>query len=88
MTSSRERPRDVLDGPGTAARRREFAVLLGEFRRTPVLVSLGEGPGLIAEGLTEALGELKELGMVGAAGAGPAASATSPRPGWSWATRD
>jgi hypothetical protein len=26
-------------------RRREFAVLLGEFRRTPVLVPLGEGPG-------------------------------------------
>ncbi|MCT9107449.1 hypothetical protein ACFWD7_18355 [Streptomyces mirabilis] len=29
-----------------------------------------EGLGLIAKGLTEALGELKELGMVGAAGAG------------------
>ncbi|MFE2663258.1 hypothetical protein [Streptomyces mirabilis] len=39
------------DGPGTAARRREFTVLLGEFRRTPVLVPLGE---------------LKELGMAGA----------------------
>ncbi|WP_159064395.1 hypothetical protein [Streptomyces olivochromogenes] len=45
MTSSRERPRDVLDGPEVAARRREFAALLGEFRRTPVLVPLGEGPG-------------------------------------------
>ncbi|MFE2568374.1 hypothetical protein [Streptomyces mirabilis] len=51
VTSSRERPRDVPDGPGTAARRREFTVLLGEFRRTPVLVPLGE---------------LKELGMAGA----------------------
>ncbi|MGW2713370.1 hypothetical protein ACWC4J_30995, partial [Streptomyces sp. NPDC001356] len=29
-----------------------------------------EGLGLIAKGLTEALGELKELGMVGEAGAG------------------
>ncbi|MFF4018639.1 hypothetical protein [Streptomyces sp. NPDC001843] len=28
-----------------ARRRREFAVLLGEFRRTPVLVPLGDGPG-------------------------------------------
>ncbi|MFJ7146638.1 hypothetical protein ACIQVT_00130 [Streptomyces sp. NPDC100445] len=28
-----------------AARKREFAVLLGEFRRTPVLVPLGDGPG-------------------------------------------
>ncbi|MEU3983945.1 hypothetical protein AB0F77_28345 [Streptomyces sp. NPDC026672] len=27
------------------SRRREFAALLGEFRRTPVLVPLGEGPG-------------------------------------------
>ncbi|MGW3357320.1 hypothetical protein ACWDFL_18145 [Streptomyces bungoensis] len=30
---------------GAEARRREFAALLGEFRRTPVLVPLGEGPG-------------------------------------------
>lgn len=31
--------------PEVAARRREFAALLGEFRRTPVLVPLGDGPG-------------------------------------------
>ncbi|MFF4487178.1 hypothetical protein ACFY0F_11895 [Streptomyces sp. NPDC001544] len=30
-------------------RRREFAVLLGEFRRTAVLVPLGDGPGLDGE---------------------------------------
>ncbi|MFF8476030.1 hypothetical protein [Streptomyces sp. NPDC015414] len=30
---------------GAEARRREFAALLGEFRRTPVLVPLGDGPG-------------------------------------------
>uniref|UniRef100_UPI003B63326F putative T7SS-secreted protein n=1 Tax=Streptomyces sp. NRRL WC-3725 TaxID=1463933 RepID=UPI003B63326F len=33
-----------------------------------------QGLGLIAKGLTEALGELKELGMVGEAGANPYAS--------------
>ncbi|XES00378.1 hypothetical protein HEP87_59510 [Streptomyces sp. S1D4-11] len=44
-TSSRERPRDVLDGPEVAARRREFATPLGEFRRTPALAPLGGGPG-------------------------------------------
>ncbi|MEU0254185.1 hypothetical protein ABZ299_17135 [Streptomyces sp. NPDC006184] len=33
------------DASGVAARKREFAVLLGEFRRTPVLVPLGDGPG-------------------------------------------
>jgi hypothetical protein len=32
-----------------AARRRAFAVLLGRFRRTPVLVPLGDGPGTDAE---------------------------------------
>ncbi|MFE3633692.1 hypothetical protein [Streptomyces sp. NPDC059168] len=31
------------------ARRRRFAALLGEFRRTPVLVPLGDGPGLDGE---------------------------------------
>ncbi|MFJ2399503.1 hypothetical protein ACIOTI_43255 [Streptomyces sp. NPDC087843] len=31
--------------PEIAARRREFAALLGEFRRTPVVVPLGDGPG-------------------------------------------
>ncbi|AYN37672.1 hypothetical protein D9753_00095 (plasmid) [Streptomyces dangxiongensis] len=30
---------------GAETRRREFAALLGEFRRTPVLVPLGDGPG-------------------------------------------
>ncbi|MGW1006484.1 hypothetical protein [Streptomyces sp. NPDC002520] len=35
----------ALDGPEVVARRREFAALLGEFRRTPVLVPLGDGPG-------------------------------------------
>lgn len=45
VTSSRERPRDVLGDPEVAGRRREFAALLGEFRRSPVLVPLGEGPG-------------------------------------------
>ncbi|MFF1731964.1 hypothetical protein [Streptomyces sp. NPDC058247] len=35
----------VLDGPEVAARKRSFGALLGEFRRTPVLVPLGEGPG-------------------------------------------
>ncbi|MFD8216039.1 hypothetical protein ACFV2U_20420 [Streptomyces sp. NPDC059697] len=43
-TSSRERPRAVLDGPEVAARRREFAAPLGEFRRTPALVPLGAPP--------------------------------------------
>ncbi|GAA3136853.1 hypothetical protein GCM10017687_61740 [Streptomyces echinatus] len=33
----------------TERRRRAFAVLLGEFRRTPVLVPLGDGPGRNAE---------------------------------------
>ncbi|MYV40167.1 hypothetical protein GT030_15150 [Streptomyces sp. SID1328] len=33
------------EAPGVEARRREFAALLGEFRRTPVLVPLGDGPG-------------------------------------------
>ncbi|MBB5930348.1 hypothetical protein [Streptomyces echinatus] len=34
------------DAPdGAERRRREFAVLLGEFRRTPVLVPLDDGPG-------------------------------------------
>lgn len=33
------------DDPEAAARRRDFAALLGEFRRTPVLVPLGDGPG-------------------------------------------
>jgi hypothetical protein len=32
-----------------AARRRAFAELLGRFRRTPVLVPLGDGPGADAE---------------------------------------
>ncbi|MFJ7146645.1 hypothetical protein ACIQVT_00175 [Streptomyces sp. NPDC100445] len=30
---------------GAETRRREFAALLGDFRRTPVLVPLGDGPG-------------------------------------------
>lgn len=34
----------TLDDPEVAARRHEFASLLGEFRRTPVLVPLGDGP--------------------------------------------
>ncbi|MFH9968904.1 hypothetical protein ACH4PR_47825 [Streptomyces mirabilis] len=38
-------PEPALDAPEVAARRREFAALLGEFRRTAVLVPLGEGPG-------------------------------------------
>ncbi|MGW3852943.1 hypothetical protein, partial [Streptomyces fagopyri] len=38
-------PELALDAPEVAARRREFAVLLGEFRRTAVLVPLGDGPG-------------------------------------------
>ncbi|MFF7975907.1 hypothetical protein [Streptomyces sp. NPDC007905] len=38
----REAAREV---PEIAERRREFAALLGEFRRTPVLVPLGDGPG-------------------------------------------
>ncbi|MEU9925208.1 hypothetical protein AB0H51_28670 [Streptomyces griseoluteus] len=33
------------EAAGAEARRREFAALLGEFRRTPVLVPLGDGPG-------------------------------------------
>lgn len=33
------------EDPGVRARRRQFAALLGEFRRTPVLVPLGDGPG-------------------------------------------
>ncbi|MFI2761694.1 hypothetical protein ACH5A3_22915 [Streptomyces echinatus] len=33
----------------TERRRRAFAVVLGEFRRTPVLVPLGDGPGPDAE---------------------------------------
>ncbi|MEU3862206.1 hypothetical protein AB0F03_33495 [Streptomyces sp. NPDC028722] len=33
------------EASAVAARKREFAVLLGEFRRTPVLVPLGDGPG-------------------------------------------
>ncbi len=37
------------EDPGVRARRREFAALLGEFRRTPVLVPLGGGPGPDAE---------------------------------------
>ncbi|WP_052743142.1 hypothetical protein [Streptomyces mangrovisoli] len=32
-----------------ASRRRRFAALLGEFRRTPVLVPLGDGPGSAEE---------------------------------------
>ncbi|MFD2689396.1 hypothetical protein ACFS5L_31850 [Streptomyces phyllanthi] len=32
------------DDPEVVARRREFAALLGEFRRTAVLVPLGDGP--------------------------------------------
>jgi hypothetical protein len=44
-----------------------------------------DGLGLIAKGLTEALGELKELGS---ARPGPgAASATSPSPAWNSGTR-
>ncbi|OXZ00603.1 hypothetical protein BEK98_00080 [Streptomyces diastatochromogenes] len=35
----------ALDSPEVAARRRAFAALLGEFRRTSVLVPLGDGPG-------------------------------------------
>ncbi|MDX2591309.1 hypothetical protein PV343_03140 [Streptomyces sp. WI03-4A] len=35
----------ALDNPEVAAHRRDFAALLGEFRRTPVLVPLGDGPG-------------------------------------------
>ncbi|SFH15232.1 hypothetical protein [Streptomyces mirabilis] len=38
-------PEPALDDPEVAARRREFAALLGEFRRTAVLVPLGDGPG-------------------------------------------
>jgi len=39
-----EYPEDP-EGPEVAARRRAFAKLLDEFRRTPVLVPLGDGPG-------------------------------------------
>ena len=35
----------ALDGPEVSARRSEFAALLGEFRRTSVLVPLGDGSG-------------------------------------------
>ncbi|MEU9473812.1 hypothetical protein AB0D78_46275 [Streptomyces avermitilis] len=43
---SREPLRAVArEVPETVARRREFAALLGDFRRTPVLVPLGDGPG-------------------------------------------
>ncbi|MEV3853719.1 hypothetical protein AB0J38_05250 [Streptomyces sp. NPDC050095] len=35
----------AVEDPNVALRRREFAALLGEFRRTAVLVPLGEGPG-------------------------------------------
>ncbi|MGY0024136.1 hypothetical protein [Streptomyces sp. cg35] len=35
----------LVDAADVAARRREFAELLGEFRRTAVLVPLGEEPG-------------------------------------------
>lgn len=38
-------PEPTLGDPEVAARRREFAALLGEFRRTAVLVPLGDGPG-------------------------------------------
>ncbi|MGW2858189.1 hypothetical protein [Streptomyces sp. NPDC001205] len=34
----------ALAGTEVMARKREFAALLGEFRRTPVLVPLGDGP--------------------------------------------
>ncbi|WP_228989496.1 hypothetical protein [Streptomyces sp. DH8] len=39
----------LLDGPEVVARKREFARLLGEFRRTAVLVPLGDEPGLEEE---------------------------------------
>jgi hypothetical protein len=42
---SQERTVPSPEDPGVRARRREFAALLGEFRRTPVLVPLGDGPG-------------------------------------------
>ncbi|WP_199841869.1 hypothetical protein [Streptomyces sp. CB01635] len=35
----------LAENPEVAARRRAFAELLGEFRRTAVLVPLGDGPG-------------------------------------------
>lgn len=38
-------PGALLDAPEVVARKREFARLLGEFRRTAVLVPLGEEPG-------------------------------------------
>ncbi|MCS0605296.1 hypothetical protein NX794_29410, partial [Streptomyces sp. LP11] len=37
------------EGTTARARRREFAALLGEFRRTAVLVPLGDGPGPVEE---------------------------------------
>ncbi|MFE9664084.1 hypothetical protein [Streptomyces sp. NPDC005955] len=40
-----EGPGALLDDPEVAARKREFARLLGEFRRTAVLVPLGDEPG-------------------------------------------
>jgi hypothetical protein len=40
---------DADAADAVARRRREFAVLLGEFRRTAVLVPLGDGPGTDAE---------------------------------------
>ncbi|MER5491509.1 hypothetical protein [Streptomyces sp. NPDC002490] len=38
-------PGALLDAPEVLARKREFARLLGEFRRTAVLVPLGDEPG-------------------------------------------
>jgi hypothetical protein len=38
-------PTPELDDPEVEARRQRFTELLEEFRRTPVLVPLGEGPG-------------------------------------------
>ncbi|WP_443075333.1 hypothetical protein [Streptomyces sp. NBC_01483] len=40
----RPAPEPLSETVEVEARRREFAALLGEFRRTPVLVPLGDGP--------------------------------------------
>ncbi|MER7196738.1 hypothetical protein CG723_24050 [Streptomyces sp. CB01635] len=40
-----DRQVSLAENPEVAARRRAFAELLGEFRRTAVLVPLGDGPG-------------------------------------------
>lgn len=45
MVSGLSAPEPTLDDPEVAARRREFEALLGEFRRTAVLVPLEDGPG-------------------------------------------